>query len=166
RTRDLWFGSHALSELSRAAARTLAENRATLIFPALDRGDSELNPCDEPTRRDTGKPPLSVANKILAELAAGIDPADQARKARCAVMARWRGIARTVREERGLSTLLAPDIEPVWHEQIDEAIEFYATWCPLTGGYKQAHDSVERALAGRKNLRDFPAWRHDRTGAP
>ena len=35
RTRDLWYGSHMLSELGRAAARALVGGDAQLIFPAL-----------------------------------------------------------------------------------------------------------------------------------
>ncbi len=38
RTRDLWYGSHLLSEVSRAVARSLHEDpRVVLVFPALGR---------------------------------------------------------------------------------------------------------------------------------
>src|SRR5204862_1418878 len=67
RTRDLWYGSHLLSELSRAAARHLADGGAELIFPALARGDDELLPCRSPVRPN-GRPPLNVANRLLAEV--------------------------------------------------------------------------------------------------
>ena len=33
RSRDLWFGSHILSEISRAAAKAVAERGGKLIFP-------------------------------------------------------------------------------------------------------------------------------------
>ena len=73
RTRDLWFGSHLLSELGRAAAKAVVNQGASLIFPALDRGDPELQPCDAPLRAN-GQPPLNVANKLLAEVPSDQDP--------------------------------------------------------------------------------------------
>lgn len=164
RTRDLWFGSHALSELARAAARSLADQGARLVFPALDRGHAELRECDEPIRED-GQPPLSIANKILAEV--GHEPEALADAARKAVMERWDRIAARVKKK--FKECLAPDIDYIWNEQIGEIIEFYATWAPLSGGsdgYGQARAAVERALAGRKMLRDFVPWQHDRKGAP
>jgi CRISPR-associated protein Cmr2 len=164
RSRDLWFGSHLLSELSRAAAASLAEAGARLIFPALDKGDPELRPCDTPTR-DRGKAPVSVANKILAELPPGIDPEAGAKAARAAARARWIEIAEGVREGRGRA-VLAAGIDDVWEEQIEEILEFYAVWLPLGEDYKAARQEAEQAVAGRKNLRDFRPWRHDRVGAP
>src|ERR1700730_9387858 len=124
RTRDLWFGSHLLSELSRAAAKSLADRGATLIFPCLDKSDAELVKCDTPTRPGSGEPPLSIVNKILAQLPPALDPADSARGARTAVVERWAEISEGVRRRAG--KLLADNIGEVWNEQIGEAIEFYA----------------------------------------
>ena len=84
RSRDLWFGSHLLSELSRAVARALADE-TKLIFPALEKDDEELAPCDHPIRPKTDKPLVAVANKILTEVPDGVDAPAQAKKARCAV---------------------------------------------------------------------------------
>ncbi|MGH7098282.1 MAG: type III-B CRISPR-associated protein Cas10/Cmr2 [Stellaceae bacterium] len=166
RSRDLWFGSHLLSELSRAAASRLAAAGALLIFPALDNGDPELGPCDAPTRADE-RPPISVANKILAEVPAEIDPRGCAESARQAVRERWRTIAQSVRNGRGKPLLAAGvDIDAVWDEQVADILEFYAVWVPLVGAYKDARQAAEQALAGRKNLRDFRPWRHDCAGAP
>src|SRR5690606_34165073 len=89
RTRDLWYGSHLLPELGRAAARALADGGADLIFPALRKGDAELSPCRAPVRPD-GTPPQNVANKLLAEVPAGLDPENLARSVREAVMRYWR----------------------------------------------------------------------------
>lgn len=44
RTRDLWFGSHLLSEISKAAAKSIAEDGGLLIFPALKKGHLDLEP--------------------------------------------------------------------------------------------------------------------------
>src|SRR5690606_5177224 len=82
RTRDLWYGSHLLSELSRAAARALVEEGAHLIFPALGSSHPELEECHEPLREGTGEPPLNVANKLLAEVPGHVDPAELARTVR------------------------------------------------------------------------------------
>ena len=83
RTRDLWFGSQLLSELSKAAALAIAEYveaslRAAadpdaerqalkcLIFPALDEV-SETKDLKLRLRPMTAnKDPLNVANKIVA----------------------------------------------------------------------------------------------------
>ena len=54
RTRDLWFGSDLLSEISRAVAKAVEDQRGRLIFPADLKAEN-------------------VANVILAELGTG-DP--------------------------------------------------------------------------------------------
>lgn len=163
RTRDLWYGSHLLSELARAAARELAERGAVLIFPALDPGDPELHPCLAP-QRPTGKPPLNVANKLLAEGPDGVDPKELARSTRDAVLRFWReGIAAPVK--RACVGLLAPGIDAVWDEQINTFVEFTAAWAPLAG-YAETRRQVEAAVAGRKNLRDFVPWTEQRGNVP
>ena len=63
RTRDLWFGSHLLSELSRAGSKRIADDGGELIFPALKREDRELCPCDAPFRPDTQVPPLAISSE-------------------------------------------------------------------------------------------------------
>ncbi len=98
RTRDLWYGSHLLSELGRAAARALVAGGAQLVFPALDQGDPELESCFAPVRRN-GQPPLSIPNKLLAAVPSGVDPAQLARAVRDQVLKHWRdGIAAPVKE--------------------------------------------------------------------
>ncbi len=163
RTRDLWFGSHLLSELARAAARQLVEGGARLIFPALAQGDRELEPCLTPLRPD-GKPPLGVVNKLLAEIPAGIDPAACARETREAVMRFWREkvAARVKGQCKGL---LAPGIDAVWDEQVGSFLEFTAAWAPL-GDYVNVRRRLEAAVAARKNLRDFAPWTNQRGNVP
>lgn len=166
RTRDLWFGSHLLSELSRAAAGALAEQGAMLIFPALDPATpedaAELVACDTPTRPGSDTPPLSIANKILAGTPAGIDPLVCLRAARKAVRERWRRISGSVRAARHSVLADTIGIDDIWYEQIDDVLEFYATWAPRDhdDDYKDARNALEQTLAGRKNLRDFSPWRH------
>ncbi|MCS6877093.1 MAG: type III-B CRISPR-associated protein Cas10/Cmr2 [Geminicoccaceae bacterium] len=163
RTRDLWFGSHLLCELARAGAKALAEAGALSILPALDRGDPELEPCDG-FLRDNGKPPAPIANKLLARLPEGLDPAETARATRAAIFHRWEAIAERVRARcRGL---IAEDADRVWKEQIATAIEFYASWAPLDGDYAETRKKLDRAIAARKMLREFGQWKHDRARAP
>lgn len=163
RTRDLWYGSHLLSELGRAGARALVDGGATLVFPALARGEPELVHARGPLRED-GQPPLNVPNKLLAEVPSEIDPGCLARQVREAVLTFWRrDLAGPVRQ-RCLG-LLDDGVDGAFAEQIDTFIEFTAAWSPL-GDYATARSRVERAVAARKNLRDFDPWRHVRGMVP
>lgn len=162
RTRDLWFGSHLLSELSRAAARALADGGAKLIFPSLKQGDPQLDKCVEQLRSD-GTRPMNIANKLLAEVPEGVDPAALARNARETVMAFWRDDVATPVKTR-CAGLLAENIDAVWDEQIVTLPEFAAGWLPLRE-YKTTRVALERAVASRKMLRDFEPWRQSRPNA-
>lgn len=163
RTRDLWYGSHLLSELGRAAARALVNGGADLIFPAFKRGEARLRPCLAALRSD-GKAPESVANKLLAEVPSGVDPEKLARAVREAVMRFWRDdVAAPVKAR--CAGFLANDIDAVWNEQVETFVEFTASWSPLDD-YAEARRQVERAIASRKMLRDFGPWTHGRGSVP
>jgi CRISPR-associated protein Cmr2 len=183
RTRDLWYGSHLLSEVSRAVARSLAADaRVRLIFPALDpampEDKAELDPCEAPLRPpghvNAGKPPLAVANIILAEID-GADPRaveKLAADAREAMLAYWKDkLARRVKN--GCGGLLADGIDEVWDEQIETFIEFSAAWsrislqdgdCQTDTPYKATRKRLAKAIVARKGLRDFEQWQQDRPG--
>jgi CRISPR-associated protein Cmr2 len=163
RTRDLWYGSHLLSELGRAAARELVNGGAALVFPALVKGDLELEACPSPLRA-SGVQPLSVANKLIAELPPDVEPEPLARAVRAAVMKFWEKAAADVKAR--CSGLVASGTEDVWNEQIDTSIEFAAAWAPLENGYAGALAEAEEVIAGRKNLRDFEPWRKLRGAVP
>lgn len=163
RSRDLWFGSHALSELSRAAAKALADKDAELIFPALKKGCLELEECDGP-ERTVSMPPISIANKILAKVTGTTEDARAlAEEARKAVASRWWRIANRVRDDEKVKAALAQDFNDVWKEQIEDAPEFYAVWAPLQpDNYGATREPLEQALVARKHLREFKPWQHDR----
>lgn len=164
RTRDLWYGSHLLSELGRAAARALVSGGAKLIVPALEADDPELAPCLRPLRDGTDKPPQNIANKLLAEVPDGTDPERLARTVRTAVADYWRDqIAAPVRAR--CARLLAANIDALWNEQIDDFLEFTASWLPL-GDYAKTRRELEQAIAGRKLLRDFDPWVQGRGNVP
>jgi CRISPR-associated protein Cmr2 len=163
RTRDLWHGSHLLSELGRAAARALVDGGAKLIFPALRAGDVQLIACRAPLR-DDDTPPQNIANKLLAEVPEDTDPQQLAKAARRAVADYWRDeVAAPVRTK--CAGLLVQNLDSVWDEQIDSFLEFAASWLPLRD-YVETRRQLEQAIAGRKLLRDFGPWTQGRGNVP
>lgn len=162
RTRDLWFGSHVLSEISKAAAKDIAEQPgARLIFPALDRGDPHLDPCDAP-RHDDGTPARSVANKILAlvDSAAPRDVARSARKAAKERLCRW---GMDVWRQHG--ELVDPRSEDVAREQLESFLEFHAAWAPYEESrYEALREQLDAEITARKTLHDFSPWIKQRGG--
>ncbi|MGH8479276.1 MAG: type III-B CRISPR-associated protein Cas10/Cmr2 [Gammaproteobacteria bacterium] len=163
RMRDLWFGSHLLSEMSRAAARSLATSGWTLIFPALNAGDPELAPCDGTVREDEHRnPPLGIANKVVAIREDADDPMseDAARSARRAAVEVWERLAGQARKNAG--KLLAADLRE--HELpeavVESFLEFIAGWSAYEaeGDFENARSEAEQAVAARKSLRDFRQW--------
>ena len=130
RTRDLWFGSHLLSEVSRAVAKAVKEH-GNLIFPASSVAGN-------------------VANIILVELNAGADPKDIAVEAKKGAQNCWLEFAKEAQHEA--SGVIRTDI---WNDQVQDVIEFYAAWVARLSTYQEDRARVMRLLAGRKNCRDF-----------
>lgn len=154
KTRDLWFGSYLLSEISKAVAKSVKDQGGRLIFPHpdtdLDSGDDEIN----------------VANVILAELPSG-EPKGVASQAKQAAQARWKRYAEETRQAASgaIRPKLPHEEKSIWDEQVDDVIEFYAAWVEGSSDYQKARGNVMRLLAGRKNCRDFlPA--EGRAGVP
>lgn len=148
RTRDLWFGSHVLSEISKAAAQSLQQSSALLIFPA-PQSEEELSPGSD----------LNVANKILAEVPDSLTIEQLVTNSRKAAQDRWSQFADEAHK-------IAQDAirEEIWQDQVQDVVEFYAAWTPLQT-YCESRERVERLLAGRKALRNFiPA--HGKPGIP
>ena len=149
RTRDLWFGSCLLSELSKATALAVARHPGVgtsgLIFPAPDT-ITALEPAAE-LGADSN---LTVANIILAELPDGVPPRELVKEAREAAHKRWLTFAQET--YKAAKSFIRGEL---WNEQLDDAIEFYAAWVPLNGNYGAARQRVMRLLAGRKACRDF-----------
>src|SRR5438067_12679226 len=67
RSRDLWFGSWLLSEISKAAAKKIADEcgRNNLIFPSVDE-DKDLEPIQYENGNLTSGTNFNVVNKIVA----------------------------------------------------------------------------------------------------
>lgn len=146
RTRDLWFGSHLLSEISKAAAKEVAGS-GELIFPALKVGDKELVP-------DSDHGAYSVGNIILAKLRDGVDPVELDKDAQDLANKEW------IRYAEGAKALAGKLVrDDIWKEQISDVIEFYSAWVPLEGddpeAYQKARKNLMRLIGGRKSIRDF-----------
>lgn len=148
RSRDLWFGSWLLSELSKAAARKLEEiSPGCLVFPSV--ASRELLE----TRNE-----FTAPNKVVAIL----DVEDAGGVIREAVKERlrslWKDTAKRIDHEGGKID------EQTAHKQIEDLIEFYWVSVPFDEknekGYEDARETSERVLAARKATRNFsqPAW--------
>jgi CRISPR-associated protein Cmr2 len=149
RTRDLWFGSHLLSEISKAAAKAVKDQGGELIFPA-PASDADLFPESQ----------FNVANIILAELSQS-DPAAVAAEAKRAAQSHWRSYAGQVFDRH--RDVIHADI---WRDQVDDVIEFYAAWYPYTlETYQSDRAALMQLLAARKRCRDFFAA-NGRAGVP
>ena len=147
RTRDLWFGSYLLSEISRAAAGAIADAGGLLIFPALAKEARE----PQAPVPDKELEAFNVANIILAELPEGAEnPQTVSEAAQAAAGEKWLEYAGGAKQKA--ARLVRNDI---WNEQINDVIEFNAAWVPLEGGYITSRKRLMRLLAGRKSIRNF-----------
>lgn len=147
RTRDLWFGSFLLSEISKAVAARLLELKADLIFPT-PAGPADLTPGSN----------FIVSNVLLARLprVAG-NPADLWPKLKQAAHDRWEQLATEATQGLAAGWI----VRPRWERQLLEGVvEFYAAWQPIgsEGQYPRVRARVMRLLAGRKACRDFAPW--------
>jgi CRISPR-associated protein Cmr2 len=138
RTRDLWFGSHALSEISKAAAKVVSERGGQLIFPA-PRSEADMEKGSS----------LNVANVILCEID-DPDPGAVAESAKSAAKQRWKDFADDALGRAGKSVR-----KDIWESQVDDVIEFNAAWVRATDRYSEDRKHLMRLLAGRKQCFDF-----------
>ena len=141
RSRDLWFGSWLLSELSKAAARAIAdlESQASLIFPAPS-GVGELIPYSD----------FSVANKILAQVSHL--PGEVAAAAEKALRERLADIA-----DVALRNVHASFAGQIATDQIASLVEFFWVALPLARpeDYAATRARLEGLMAARKVTREF-----------
>lgn len=149
RTRDLWFGSFLLSEISKAAAHVVhqaTQGNGGLIFPSSDDLDRQLVPANKDNLLGT----FNIVNVILAEIPERSDPRALAERAKWAARLCWKFWAREAKQ--AAKPIIRMDI---WRMQLDDLVECYAAWTPLVGDYGAARRRVMRLLDGRKALRDF-----------
>ena len=146
RTRDLWFGSHLLSQLALAVTQAVQANApgAQFIFPAVAAGGNESLTS-------------GVSNKIVCLLPAGTSPGDVAAAARLAALQRL--------EQAGQDCLAALGKRGCAIEasrfvtQLGQVLEFFSGWAtqPDLGeqAYLAAYREAQRMLDARKRLRNF-----------
>jgi len=155
RTRDLWFGSHLLSEISKAAAREISKSGGKLVFPNLECGDKDLEPSDSMDA-------FNVSNIILAELPHEPGPAIVDINAQKAAEKQWKRSAEQARKLAGGAIRC-----DIWNDQIDDVIEFNSAWISPKEKeeYRETRKRLMRLLAGRKSIRDFKPAK-GRSGIP
>lgn len=155
RSRDLWFGSWLLSELSKAAALAIVQNSggnlASLVFPA-PASVEELSPNNNA---------FSVANKIvgvidLSQWNGCASIADASQRIRAAVDARLDDIKVDAYSQHHIPG--SQFRSQVADLQVKDLVEFIWTAVPFddeTRDYKAARALSERLLAARKVTRNF-----------
>lgn len=151
RTRDLWIGSYLLSEVSKAAAKKIKDERGSkLIFPNLEK--KFLEPSESPDAPN-------VANVILAELELpdGADPAELNKRVQVAAKNEWLQYANGAKflAKKMTSGFIN---ETIWNFQVEDVLEFYSAWVPMPAdkaSYPSARKRLMQILAGRKATRNF-----------
>ena len=143
RSRDLWGGSHILSEIAREAGLSLLRNQASLVYPLENRvnrndaNDSNLSNVLLAQLNDTHAE--AVQQVALTALKAG---RDRLKKFSADALQEWRQVS-------GLR-------HDVWQAQIDDALESFAAWSEIVdNNYPDAYKRLKQAFAARKNTRDF-----------
>lgn len=151
RSRDLWAGSHLLSEVVKAAGLALLDRGAQLIYPLEDR-----------VRGDNKQENSNLSNVLLAKVSVG--SGDEAAKLVTDVKEAARNGLKNIAAkswddwaDRGVG--LRRDL---WDRQVEDALESYGAWAqiPEHGGeggsaYRIAYERLKKAFVARKNTRNF-----------
>jgi CRISPR-associated protein Cmr2 len=139
RSRDLWYGSWMLSELSKAAAKRIkgTNSLGELIFP-FPPDDAVFEPGSK----------FIAPNKIVAIING--DPNTAGNSIKDAVIARlgalWKDAKSHIKGE--INDELA-------QKQIDDLLEFYWVSTPYKENYSEARKTAEYLFAARKTTRTF-----------
>ena len=164
RSRDLWFGSYILSELSKSVALALHRNHAQLIFPFVDGLETQLAADSD----------FLVTNVVFAELQAPdlaaartiLSLAEQAAKNR------WQSLCDQAKQQidkaQGKNQGTAEQLydQRIWQAQLGDVVEIYSGIVAVgTEGYAQANNRLRTMLANRKNTRSFAPY-HDHFHRP
>lgn len=143
RTRDLWYGSWLLSELSKCAAATIMREGGELIFPAVDAANAgDLAPGSQ----------YNVVNRVVALVDGEPDAVGAAVNAE---------LERLLREQ--WEDVLQHEIHGKLFTEADALAQVLdlveCTWaaypCASDADYAAARDKVDELLAARKNSRNF-----------
>lgn len=141
RSRDLWYGSWQLSELSKAAASAIVQSEGdinSLIFPAPD-DLADLAPASDYT----------VTNEVSALIRG--DPAAVAKAAKDAIDTRLNDLCQDALPQKLRHRLASWEMA---EKQIKDLVEFYWVAVPLDE-FAPARDLADSLLAARKNTRTY-----------
>ncbi len=143
RTRDLWFGSWLLSEVSKSIAIELMNRKATLIFPAPG------------SLAQLQAPGFTVVNKLLA-VVEGEDMSKLAAALKEAARSKLLAESKIVRNN--IQHRISID-ETRFESQLEGMLEVYCCWTPYDHEqHGNGRARVEQMAAGRKALRNFPRY--------
>lgn len=164
KTRDLWFGSWVLSEISKAAAFSIyKKDNQALIFPSADQLRDKLQPCDA---KDGNC--FNVGNKLLwlTETTEEEKPSELVKQAKQAALNRWNEIAK-----QAFNKAVNCNIEintDYWDKQVDDVLEFFAAWVRFDNSksYKDNRKNLDKLFNARKNTRNFKPNPITDTGIP
>lgn len=157
RSRDLWFGSYILSELSKSVALALHSQHAQLIFPFVSDLEKQLQADSE----------FLVTNIVFAELqtpdlAAAKTILSYAEKA---AKDRWQSLCDQAKQQidkaQGNSQGAAENLydQRIWQAQLGDVVEIYSGIVAVGNeGYAQANNRLRTMLANRKNTRSFSPY--------
>lgn len=142
RSRDLWFGSWVLSELSKAAALELVRQNGNdiscLIFPAPV--DISQLQCEK----------FNVANRVIGLTAQQPDKLGE--RVRKVVLGRLQEI----RNEAFSKNVISGEFDrSVAEKQVDDLLELFWVSCPVGENYSKARDRAEALMAARKATRNY-----------
>lgn len=157
RSRDLWFGSWLLSELSKAAAFTICEgkdeNLSRLIFPSVQ----SINDIDPKANSD-----FNVVNKILAVVS---NPKATCEAVREAMQGRLEQIRKDAYRRIPRNRLFYEDKAIA---QVKDLVELFWAAYPLEdiGNYSLARENAELLLNARKSTRNFKSSEDWSSNAP
>ncbi|MDQ2805472.1 MAG: type III-B CRISPR-associated protein Cas10/Cmr2 [Chloroflexota bacterium] len=139
RTQDLFVGSRLLAHLMHHAYAA-AGGDAHVLYPK---------------RRDSSAP---LPNRLIAEYDSGSVAKDRADAITTAIREEWQRIAGEVHKKMQGWVGKVGEWDAGWQDQVDKYLEIYWAVLPdnaLPGIYSTRLQAVQRALAARKNLRDF-----------
>jgi CRISPR-associated protein Cmr2 len=155
RTRDLWYGSYLLADISRAAAKFLSDqSNVELIFPSYGSSDA--------TKIKLAFDAIETAPRVVNKITAIVSCSDETLIAallvntKKAVFDRFNALAADC--IKTISAEINQIDEGRFNLQISDVIETYGAWCEFEPGgpsYKVLNDQLNSLLAARKTLRDF-----------
>lgn len=141
RTRDLWYGSWLLSELSKAAALKIVEMNDNdldcLVFPAPE----SISDLQSVTFRSP--------NKVIARIPHMVEIGNEVKKA---VIDRLAKICDAVFE---IDKIRGDFERDVARQQVLDLPEIYWVTCPIANNYTFARKYAEALMAARKSTRYF-----------